>query len=81
MLICLLTPLKKGLCHRGGIGVPKFMPTGTHDVTYTQWEKSDVHETLSLLFAQEGVPSTLVMEQENRLWVNSGVRLGKQIAM
>ena len=24
--------------------------------------KSEVHETLSLLFAQEGVPSTLVMD-------------------
>ena len=44
--------------------------------------KSEAHETLSLLFAQEGVPSTLVMmELENRLWVNSGIRLGKQIAM
>ena len=25
-------------------------------------KKSDAHETLSLLFAQEGVPSTLVMD-------------------
>ena len=25
-------------------------------------EKSDAHETLSLLFPQEGVPSTLVMD-------------------
>ena len=44
--------------------------------------KSDAHETLSLLFAQEWVPSTLeLMEQENRLWMNSGIRLGNQIAM
>ena len=26
-------------------------------------KESDAHETLSLLFAQEGVPSTLVMDE------------------
>ena len=55
LFICLLTPLRQGLSHTGGIGMPKFMPTGTHGVRHTQMaKKSDAHETLSLLFTQEG---------------------------
>ena len=45
--------------------MPKFMPRNTWCKAYAMAKKSDAHETLSLLFAHEGVPSTLVMVRWN----------------
>ena len=45
-------------------------------------KKSNAHETWSLLFAQEGVPSTLVMDgAREQVLGEFVVRLGKQNAM
>ena len=43
MLFCLLTPLRQGLFHTGGIDMPKFMPTGTHGGRHTQWKRKVMH--------------------------------------
>ena len=43
LLISLLTPLRQGLFHPGGIDMPKFMPTGAHGVRHTQWQRKVVH--------------------------------------
>ena len=43
LLICLLTPLRQGLFHTGGTDMPKFMPTGTHGVRHTQWQRKVMH--------------------------------------
>ena len=40
---CLLTPLRQGLFHTGGINMPKFMPTGTHGARHTQWKRNVMH--------------------------------------
>ena len=47
--------------HRGNKYVHVYAHRNTWCKAYPMAKKSDGHETLSLLFAQEGVPSTLVM--------------------
>ena len=62
LLICLLTHLRQGLFHTGEIIMPKFMLTGTHGVRHTQWQGKVMHMRHCHSCAQEGVPSTLMMD-------------------
>ena len=62
LLICLLTHLRQGLLHTGEINAQVYAHRNTWCKAYPMTKKSDAHETWSLLFAQAGVPSTLVMD-------------------
>ena len=46
LLISLLTPLRQGLFHPGGIDMHKFMPTGAHGVSISngkeKWHTCDI---------------------------------------
>ena len=58
LLICLLT---QGLFHTGGTDMPKFMPTGTHGVRHTQWQRKVMHMRHCHSCLHNRVQSTLVM--------------------
>ena len=60
-LICSLT-LTGIVSHRGNKHAQVYAHRNTWCKAYPMAKKSGAHETLSLLFAQEGVPSTLVMD-------------------
>ena len=63
-MICLLTPLRKGLFHTGGTDMLQvYARRNTWCKASPMVKKSEAHETLSLLFVQEGVTSTLVMDR------------------
>ena len=71
LLTCLLTPLRQGLFHSGEQICPNLCNRNTWCKTYPMAKKSATHETLSLLFAQEGGPNTLVVDgAEEQLWMN-----------
>ena len=63
LLICLLTPIDAGIVsHRGNRYAQVYAHRNTWRKAYPMEKKSDAHETLALMFAQVGVPSTLVMD-------------------
>ena len=67
--------LEAGLFYTGEINMPKFMPTGTHGVKHTQWQRRVMHmrHCHSCLHRRGSQALGYWMEQENRLWVNSGI--------
>ena len=59
----MLTPEAGIISHRGNRYTQVYAHRNTWCKAYPMAKKSDAHVTLSLLFAQEGVPSTLVMDR------------------
>ena len=62
LLICSDTLEAEIVSHRGNKYAQVYAHRNTWCKAYPMAKKSDAHETLSLLFAQEGVPSTLVVD-------------------